>query len=133
MTPDTEDRLVDEGLRVKRPNPFGRAMLPWTVSTTSEDTILDASGRHVLYGVCLGDSRYGPNREDRAQRMPVIVAAVNAYDPDREQRIWKLVEAARDIVAMFKMDEAANEPGTDAWLGLERIRAALAPFAEEDR
>ena len=124
---DTEARLAEEGMRVEKADPFAPANRPWRVSIISEDVILDHIGRHVLYGVCLGDNRHGPTRDERARRMQTVTTAVNAYSPVREQQVRELVKAARAVIAA----EGRWHDYIDM-VTVDRLADALAAFPEAE-
>ena len=123
---DTTSRLAEEGIR--KDDPFAKASpRPWPEPHYDEwfeefvigdDNIVSETAQLRITQSTL-IARF-PSEEDAR----LAWAAVNAFNPEREQRITELVEAAKYVV--YDADSVLNLER-----GLERLEAALAVFPED--
>jgi len=123
---DTTSPLAEEGIR--KDDPFAKASpRPWPEPHYDEwfeefvigdDNIVSETAQLRITQSTL-IARF-PSEEDAR----LAWAAVNAFNPEREQRITELVEAAKYVV--YDADSVLNLER-----GLERLEAALAVFPED--
>lgn len=136
-TPDTEGRMTEEGVKrwrhKKRGSTYteiGRA----TLQTANVMRLGDMLEMTVYRSEDDGSLWVRSAREfedGRFERLSDAQPLAQCFDPDREQRIAELIAAAEDTLSIFEMGDEANTVGSDAWLSLHRIRAALAAVAED--
>lgn len=73
----------------------------------------------------IADCFHGVHQETEEANAALIVAAVNAYDPEREGKIKALVKAAKRVLAAYRgrFDDTPN--------ALFALDEALNPWSEE--
>lgn len=155
---DTTSRLAEEGLKVEKADPFANtAMRPWEYVPSTEHHgpyVTNAVGNTICDFYTMtqpGEASTlngGPSRpvhflhEMADSNAALVVAAVAAFDPDREQRVAELRDAVRRLLIMNPVfrskpigapNSIARAEQHDLIEVEDEVRALLAAFPEEPK